>query len=87
MMTRDEQVRELANGIKIEARLVALRRLAEETARAYDALVRHGAPEQAALDFFACCRLLQRLDEERGSSGNQGDNVTLNTGTERGAGR
>ncbi|MFH0297223.1 hypothetical protein AAFX91_08265 [Bradyrhizobium sp. 31Argb] len=64
-MTRDEAVRALANDIKVEVRLIELRRLADETSTAFTELLAHGTPAEAALHFFACGRLLQRLNEER----------------------
>jgi hypothetical protein len=42
-MTRDEKVRELAQSIKVEARICALRRLADETAREYEDLLGRAA--------------------------------------------
>ncbi|MGY8682466.1 hypothetical protein Q2941_32520 [Bradyrhizobium sp. UFLA05-153] len=65
MMTRDEQVRRIAQSIKIESHLIGLRRLAAETSAAYADLVTHGTPAKVAEHYFACSRLRERLDEER----------------------
>jgi hypothetical protein len=63
-MTRDERVHALAQSIKVEARVCALRRLADQTARTFEELRRHGVPVDVACGYFACTRLRERLDEK-----------------------
>ncbi|WP_298364317.1 hypothetical protein [uncultured Bradyrhizobium sp.] len=64
-MISANQIANTVRDIRIEARLVALRWLARDTALAYDRLVRHGVPPALAHDYFAVEMLRQRLDEER----------------------
>jgi hypothetical protein len=47
-VTREHAVREVATDLKIQARVCASRRLAQETTELFDLLLRHGTPPEVA---------------------------------------
>lgn len=52
MTTRDQTVHRIAASIKVEARMIALRRLAAETSQLYAELIRCKVPPETARGFF-----------------------------------
>jgi hypothetical protein len=57
---RTSAARAIATSIKIEARLVALRRLAKETSEIYNELIRCKTPPEVARDYFLVSGALSR---------------------------
>ena len=64
-MTREQAIREIACDLKIRAQVIALKRLAQETAEIYDELIRCKTPPQLVRGYFLVSMLRERIVEER----------------------
>ena len=63
-MTREQAIREIACDLKIRAQVIALQRLAQETAEIYDELIRCKTPPELVRGYFLVSMLRERIDEE-----------------------
>jgi hypothetical protein len=63
--TREQAIREIACDLKIRAQVIALKRLAQETAEIYDELIRCKTPPELVRGYFLVSKLCERIDEEQ----------------------